>query len=144
MFLYRFVFFERTRPAASIASFTALLAIIELGRTNISDSPVGCCSVISRPSYCLLLPIHVAWYLGPPFGPSRAVNDGVYHHTPLGPIFHARHLHSSSNWNTNNTVGAKNVGVGTISPSALEDVSFGNATLLVVEQSSLESRPSGV
>ena len=38
--------------------------------------------------------------------------DGV-HHTPLGRCFHARYLHSS--WTS---AGAKNVGVGNISPRA--------------------------
>ena len=65
------------------------------------------------------------------------VCDGVYH-TPR-PIFRGRYLHGPSR------VGAETVGVGIMSPRAAEDVSFGNDTLLVVEQSSFaKPRRGGV
>ena len=66
---------------------------------------------------------------------------------PSGQIFHGRYLHSSLNG-----IGAKKVGVGNIysinilivSRDLSEAVSLGVGTLLVVEQSSLESRPYAV
>ena len=59
---------------------------------------------------------------------------------PPGPFFHDQHLHS---WNS---VDAKNVGVGNISPRAFRRrmISFGIGTLSVVEQSGVEKRPRGV
>ena len=43
-----------------------------------------------------------------------------------------------------NSPGATKVGIGNVSPRAFRDVSFGTGTLLVVEQSSVENRPTGL
>ena len=63
------------------------------------------------------------------------------YYTRPGPIFKARHLHSS--WNS--ATGTKKVDVGNTSPrrELSEDVSFSIGTLLVVEQSGLEKPPQG-
>ena len=71
------------------------------------------------------------------------IYDGDVYHTPSSPIFHARYLHSSRN-----SIGAKtlrrlkHLAERELSEDVL--VSFGIGTLLVAEQSSLESRSKGV
>ena len=76
------------------------------------------------------------------------VYDDEVYHTPLGRFFHARYLYS---WNS--VGGAKKKKRSALETSrrelsedvSFEDVNFDiDALLLVVEQSSLESRPSGV
>ena len=68
------------------------------------------------------------------------VYDRVYHATPPpAPIFHCLYLHSS------NSAGAKKESAVETSRRAelSGDVSFGVGTLLVVEQTSLETPPQG-
>lgn len=62
-------------------------------------------------------------------------------HTPPGPIFDARYLHSL---NSVDSVGAKWSALKTSRRELSQDVSFRGGTLLVVAQLTLENSPRGV